>query len=436
MVSEISGKFVNDILEGEIMIDFIDNTRMISYAHSGYLMGPQRYFDTYSPKENGGHETVFLNFTDSKTGLIYLKKWKIDEENSVTIFGCSQNVRCIIMTNDNYDNLKSCILVTRNFFVNCFSIKNDIPEIELNNCTLDFATPKKNAQTYDCSNCVNMIITPEKSIEKSKMQSNLDCPETLSSWLNGVQNPNLFWYHFNENYEPLNLENPEIEIEIGYLQGRDDWGSKSVFIKSPTDNLILFKGNMQDGKLKGKVDKELANHPAWRSRLTIVITDIQQFETYVKEGPLSQLGGLRSRELGHEMYIRGSFKNGKLHGLVQMYGKFTADPKGHCSSKLFSGLSYIGWFEEGKATGPSWRSFVGDTYIYGNLDENGDFTGPDIAFIYQDLELALVGQFNKGMMVSKYLIFQIKDRSTATLIYKNIKSVEVLKNQGYIIQTF
>ena len=115
-----------------------------------------------------------------------------------------------------------------------------------------------------------------------------------------------------------------------------------------------------------------------------------------------------------------------------MYGKFTADPKGHCSSKLFSGLSYIGWFKEGKPTGPSWRSFIGDTYIYGTLDENGDFTGPDIAFIYQDLELALVGQFNKGMMVSKYLIFQIKDRST--LIYKNMKSVEVVKNQVEIIQ--
>ena len=105
----------------------------------------------------------------------------------------------------------------------------------------------------------------------------------------------------------------------------------------------------------------------------------------------------------YDQYMVGSLKNGKLHGLVQMYGKFTADPKGHCSSKLFDGLSYIGWFEEGKPTGPSWRSFVGNTYIYGNVDEDGEFTGSDIAFIYQDLELALVGKFNKGMMVSIYL---------------------------------
>ena len=43
---------------------------------------------------------------------------------------------------------------------------------------------------------------------------------------------------------------------------------------------------------------------------------------------------------------------------------------------------------------------MGGTYIYGIVDDHGKFTGDDIAFIYQDLELALVGQFHKGMMVS------------------------------------
>ena len=144
------------------------------------------------------------------------------------------------------------------------------------------------------------------------------------------------------------------------------------------------------GKLKGKVDPKLANHPAWRSRL-IIGTSLAGAYPTLYDDSIKQ----------YDQYILGSFKNGKLHGLVQMYGRFTADPKGHCSSKLFGGLSYIGWFEDGKPTGPSWRSLVGETYIYGNVDKNGDFTGPDIAFIYQDLELALVGQFNKGMMVCK-----------------------------------
>ena len=43
---------------------------------------------------------------------------------------------------------------------------------------------------------------------------------------------------------------------------------------------------------------------------------------------------------------------------------------------------------------------MGGTFIYGVVDNHGEFTGSnDIAFIYQDLELALVGQFNKGIMV-------------------------------------
>ena len=78
----------------------------------------------------------------------------------------------------------------------------------------------------------------------------------------------------------------------------------------------------------------------------------------------------------------------------------SVDPKGHCSNKYFDGLSFIGWFEEGKPTGPCWRFLVGGTYIYGVVDNRGEFTGSnDIAFIYQDLELALVGEFNKGIMV-------------------------------------
>ena len=58
------------------------------------------------------------------------------------------------------------------------------------------------------------------------------------------------------------------------------------------------------------------------------------------------------------MYNDFAFRNGKLHGLIQIYGKMSVDPKGHCSEKHFEGLSFLGWFEEGKPTGPCWR-FLG-----------------------------------------------------------------------------
>ena len=115
----------------------------------------------------------------------------------------------------------------------------------------------------------------------------------------------------------------------------------------------------------------------------------------------SDLDDYKQKMKRYDLYILGSIKNGKLHGLVQIYGKLTADPEGHCSSRLFKGLSFVGWFEEGKPVGPYWRELLGGTYLYGVVDENGEFTGPDIAFIYQDLELALVGEFKKGLMVSE-----------------------------------
>ena len=36
-------------------------------------------------------------------------------------------------------------------------------------------------------------------------------------------------------------------------------------------DLILFKGIMYNGKMTGKVDPKLVNHPAWRSRLVITL---------------------------------------------------------------------------------------------------------------------------------------------------------------------
>ena len=102
--------------------------------------------------------------------------------------------------------------------------------------------------------------------------------------------------------------------------------------------------------------------------------------------------------------IRGSLKNGKLNGFVKMYGRYTVDPKGHCSNMVFPGLSFFGWYENGIPTGPCWRKLVGSNYIHGTVDKDGEFTGDDIAYIYQDLELALVGTFHRGIMVSVHKV--------------------------------
>ena len=117
---------------------------------------------------------------------------------------------------------------------------------------------------------------------------------------------------------------------------------------------------------QGIIDSELAKHPAWKSRLIIGIINFNTEISLDSKKPLENeefdkndtnqiINGFKIPTSTifdkYEQYIRGSFKNGKLHGFVQIYGKMTADPNGHCSSTLFSGLSFVGWFEDGKPTG-------------------------------------------------------------------------------------
>ena len=134
--------------------------------------------------------------------------------------------------------------------VNCY-ILNDFPEIQLKGCEMTFDLSKQTPKPDNLSNSFTMRISPEETIEKNKMKLNLECSNSLHFWLDDVQNPDLLWYHYNENDQPLDLDNPEIEIEIGAYKGRFGWGTKRVTIESETNNLILFEGIMYNGILKG-----------------------------------------------------------------------------------------------------------------------------------------------------------------------------------------
>ena len=345
--------------------------------HSGYLVGPQRFFDA--------EKSRLLNLTDSRNGTIYFKEWA-PEEKTVSIFHCQETDlgnRCIVINkNGLFEEMISCIFVTVGFFVNCYNFDVEVSEINLDSCEVSFQILNENVNSNDT---FNMIVSNEKMIKKRNMESSLNCTSSLSSWLEYADNAEIFWYHFNENDKPFNLHKPEIELEIKDVKGRPGWEIKKVEIQSLTGGPILFEGTMYEGKLKGLVDPKLSNHPAWRSRLMI---------------------GIYNFELNYlEQSVVGSFKDGKLDGLIQIYGKMTVDPKGHLSSYLFEGLTFLGWFEKGKPVGPCWKFLVGGTYIYGIVDKNGDFTGQDIAFIYQDLELALVGEFKDGILVRFSILF-------------------------------
>ena len=47
---------------------------------------------------------------------------------------------------------------------------------------------------------------------------------------------------------------------------------------------------------------------------------------------------------------------------------------------------------------------IGGAWIYGKVDEMGEFTGHNVAYVNQDLKTLYVGTFENGLMVGKKYI--------------------------------
>ena len=263
MVSQISGKFVNDVIEGDVVIHFIDKTFMKGYSNKGYIVGTQRYFDD---------KGILTNATDTATRYTYLRQYNLNEK-SVSLFGCQhtkEGTRCIVKNNSTFEDLKSCLRITEDFYVKCYPM-SESSNVDPDNCKLKLKISVSDTR----EDFFNMRISKEEIIVERNVKSSFDCSNSLDSWLTYVQSPDLFWYHYYDEVDsPFNLKNPDIEIEIGFLKNRAGWSHRRIYIESQVGDGLLFEGDLNNGKLIGNVDPKLANHPAWRSRLLIGISDL------------------------------------------------------------------------------------------------------------------------------------------------------------------
>ena len=63
-----------------------------------------------------------------------------------------------------------------------------------------------------------------------------------------------------------------------------------------------------------------------------------------------------------------------------------------------SGAHYIGYFKNGQAIGTFWIGLVNNGFIHGIVDEMGQVTGDNVAFIYPDGITALKGRYENTYM--------------------------------------
>ena len=189
----------------------------------------------------------------------------------------------------------------------------------------------------------------------------------------------------NDNDNPIDITNPKLDIKLNMLRGRFLLQKLKVTIES-SNGESLFNGTMKNGHLLSFVNRSVLDHPGWHTRLKITLIS------------------KKLRSSTNTITIYSGMKNGRLQGIVQIFGILTQHPEDVCSESIFDGLSFIGRYDNGKPTGTGWRQLVGGSWMYGLVDMDGQFSGENIAYIYPDLELALVGKFKNGMMVGLVFI--------------------------------
>lgn len=64
-----------------------------------------------------------------------------------------------------------------------------------------------------------------------------------------------------------------------------------------------------------------------------------------------------------------------------------------------SEINFLGNYRAGLPSGIVWSRLRGGGWLVGPVDERGDFTGDNIAYLYPDFSTAILGQFHQGQLV-------------------------------------
>ena len=221
--------------------------------------------------------------------------------------------------------------------------------------------------------------------------------ENMESWVLSMSLPEVdpFWM-MEPSSEPLDPLDPRIDITFLALTERPGFNHLPMEIRSRRKE--LFKGNLINGRLQGNVE-DSADLPDWFSQLYFFVPDKRNLKSIegmvITTDPYAESNAV----------VVGRLQHGRLHGPVRIFMPVSNDPKSYCGgNRLTEKLSFIGHMVDGIPTGYCWKGLLGGAWIHGKVDGQGEFTGNDIAYVYPDFKTALVGKFEKGIMV-RYILF-------------------------------
>ena len=239
-----------------------------------------------------------------------------------------------------------------------------------------------------------------------------------------VRNMDPFWFQSSSRQPFKDALNPFLDIQLGYFSGREMFKSNKITIFA--SEVKLYQGLMKNGRITANITTE--NISLWYNTLKIVVDIASTIPNGRETNTHFQV---ETNE--KSIVIWGKLKDGKLNGLVRIIGTISNDPQDNCGDNISRRLGFIGHFQNGIPTGYCWKGLLGGSFIYGKVDEKGEFSGDEISYINQDISTGFKGSFKNGIMINAKAVEIIGENCNEEGI-KIMKFSDPESSQGYHFQ--
>ena len=222
-----------------------------------------------------------------------------------------------------------------------------------------------------------------------------------------------------DGFEPFqSFARPHIDIHIGYFSNRKSFTILGYQIFKSTK--LLHEGVMMNGNIYANISIDQMHH--WSGTLTIVIGS----QIWLNAGELYRWVN------DGKFVIQTQLHKSRIHGVIRIWGKIPADHNDDCKRRFEPGLGLICKYANGVPIGKCWRGLLGGAWIYGELAEDGEFTGKDMVYINQDMSVGFKGTFHRGLMMNASVVSITGERCNKD----GMKILEFVRSTSYLGVTF
>ena len=341
-----------------------------------------------------------------KNDFLWKRMDKQELENFIMLKSFNKD-RIFILNKDFKGDVTDCKATNSYFFEDCYKIttaplmsssscnpliSNEIQDIKRKDEIKSFRFNLLQNETYTDSDPLYPFCIEKESFNKD------DIRKSIEVWWNKISLPkgNPIWFHSYSKQPFQDPTNPHIEINLNYFAGRNNFKNKPYKIHSHTK--LLQSGKLKDGKILANVSSHDIDD--WIGPIKI---QVGRFKTNITVG-------VDAVELQKHIIVFGQLHMSKLNGFVRIMGILPNDPKDDCDQHTSSEFGFVGQYKSGVPSGYCWKRLLGGSFIYGKVDENGDFSGDNIAYINQDIATSFKGTFKNGVMVKAQQVDIVGER--------------------------